>query len=239
MDILSEEVLLAILALSLTGSIYLYRKLSKERKAKDELFGEKTQLEMDNLRLKAEHLKFRLQPHTLKNILAHLQTIASNLNRGMESFSATLDYILYQGDANYVSVKSELDFVKGYLELNDIFLPEIDSCELNDSEVNKKSKFYEEECIPHLITAYFLENAFKHGDLNHPEFLGIKVRLTDAVFEIQVINRIKTFTMHTKSGGIGQKNMKSRLELLLPNRYDIQFSCNETEYHSMLKIDLI
>lgn len=239
MNIKEEDILIAALALSITVTITLYRKLSKERKGKEQLAAEKLKLESDNLLLQAEHLKFRLQPHTLNNILASLKAVANKLNRGMDSLSDTLDYILYKGDTHYVSVQSELDFVRRYLALNDLFLPEIDSVKLNESEVNTKSKFYEEECIPHLITAYFLENAFKHGDVNHPEFLEIKVCLTDAVFEMQVINRIKTFSMRKKSGGIGQKNMKSRLDLLLPDRYDIQFSCNETEYFSTLKITLI
>jgi len=239
MDNSSQSVLIAIMALSLMSSIYLYRKLTKERKSKDQLSAEKTKLETENLLLQAKHLQFRLQPHTLNNVLASLKAVASKLNRGMDSLSDTLDYILYKGDEHYVSVESELEFINRYLDLNDLFLTEIDSVKLNDSEVDKASKFYKDQCIPHLITAYFLENAFKHGDINHPEFLEIKVLLSNAVFEMRVVNRIKTFNIRAKSGGIGQKNMKSRLDLLLPDRYDMQFSCNETEYHSMLKINLI
>lgn len=238
MDITEYDILTAALALSITITITLYRKLSKERKGKEQLTAEKLKLESDNLLLQAEHLKFRLQPHTLNNILASLKVIASQLNQGMDALSDTLEYILYHGDAHYVTVESELDFVRRYLALNDLFLTEIDSVKLDESDVDRSSNFYSDECIPHLITAYFLENAFKHGDIHHPEFLEIKVVLTDSVFEMKVVNRIKNFNMRRKSGGIGQKNMKSRLDLLLPDKYDMVFSCNETEYHSRLKIVL-
>ena len=238
MGLAPEDILLAALAISASVLIYQKRKLSKERKEKEAILELKEKLESDVKLLKAEHLKFRLQPHTLNNILASLKAVSNKLNKGMDALSETLDYILYHGDAHYVSVESELDFVRRYLALNDLFLTEIDSVKLNETEVNTSSPFYRQNCIPHLVTAYFLENAFKHGDIHHPEFLEIKVKLTDTLFEMHVVNRIKTFSMRKKSGGIGQQNMKNRLELLLRDRHEIRFSCNETEYHSLLRIHL-
>lgn len=234
----NQDLLILALSICLITAIGLYRRLQKEKRAGELLKIEKAFLEKRNLQLQAEHLKFRLQPHTVNNILANLKAIANKLNRGMDSLSGTLDYILYKGDAHLVSVESELDFMKRYLALNDLFLSEIDSVRVNDSQVDSRSKNYREPRIPHLISAYFLENAFKHGDVNHPEFLEIRVLLTDLVFEMHVVNKIKKFNMRTQSGGIGQRNMKDRLELLLPGKYDMKFSCNEQEYHSMLKIAL-
>lgn len=218
--------------------IYQNRKVSKERKEKAAALQLKQKYETDVQLLKAEHLKFRLQPHTLNNILASLKAVSNKLNKGMDALSETLDYILYQGDAHFVSVESELDFVRRYLALNDLFLTEIDSVKLNESEVNTSSPFYRQKCIPHLVTAYFLENAFKHGDISHPEFLVIKVILNDTHFEMHVVNRIKAFSMRKKSGGIGLQNMKNRLELLLRDKHEVKFNCNETEYHSLLRIQL-
>lgn len=239
MDFTSQDALIAALAMSTAIVIYQSRKLAKEKATKKSIIEQRNKLESDILMLRAEHLKFRLQPHTLNNILANLKAIANKLNRGMDGLSGTLDYILYHGDTHYVSVESELEFIKRYLDLNDLFLDEIDPVSLDDSQVNRKSSFFQKECIPHLVTAYFLENAFKHGDISHPEFLKIKIKLTNNLFEMHVVNRIQTFSMRSRSGGIGQKNMMKRLELLLPEKHDVRFSCNETEYHSLLKIDLL
>jgi LytS/YehU family sensor histidine kinase len=177
-----------------------------------------------------------LQPHTLNNILANLKSIANKLNKGMDSLSDTLDYILYKGNTHMVSVKDELEFIRKYLVLNDLFTSEIDSIKLDLAKVNKNSNKFSTNCIPHLITAYLVENAFKHGDVNHPEFLKINIILTDDLFEMIVINRLKQ-KPNEKKGGIGLDNMRKRLELLLPGKFNIKTSCNEFEYISSLIIN--
>lgn len=229
---------LIFLVVILAGlSIWLYLKLRKERKERDRIGKENSILVADNVMLEAEQLKFQLQPHTLNNILANLKVIAGKLNTGMDSLSDTLDYILYKGNFNLVSVEDELNFIKKYLALNDLFISEIDSIKIDESQVNRTSKKFSSTCIPHLITAYFIENAFKHGDLNHPEFLRIQIKLTDSVFEIKVINKIKQKST-VKNGGLGLANMKKRLELLHVGKYQLENKPNGQDYIALLTIHL-
>jgi len=216
--------------------IWLLVRLNSEKKQRKRLVGENRKLMADNALLEADHLKFQLQPHTLNNILANLKVFASKLNTGMESLSETLDYILYKGSSNLVSVQEEIDFIKKYLQLNDLFIFEIDSVHFNTSKINSLSTYFETACIPHLITAHFIENAFKHGDTNHPEFLKIEAALTESSFRFSVVNRIKKKTNNRKEG-IGLKNMRKRLELLQTGEYNIKQSRNEYEYYSTLVID--
>jgi len=227
-----QEITFVIIVFALI-TYWLYRKFKKDTEL---LRKENTKLEADNALLKAEHLKFQLQPHTLKNILANLKVIASKLNKGMDSLSETLDYILYKGNAHLVCVEDEMNFIEKYLALNDLFTSEIDSIKLNYSNVNQKSKFFSTPCIPHLITAYFIENAFKHGDVNHPEFLSIDLKLTDNNFEMNVMNRVRKIPNESK-GGIGLKNMNERLELLLAGNFEIKTYCIGQVYHSTLNIN--
>lgn len=218
-------------------SIRLYWLYRREKLSKASLTEENRKLLADNAVLEADHLKFQLQPHTLNNILANLKVIASKLNKGLDSLSDTLDYILYSGHSNLVSVKEELGFIHKYLELNDLFISGIESIKIDDKDVNTKSKYYMTACIPHLITAYFIENAFKHGDVNHPEFLRITLKLSDTSFQMSVVNRVRTKSSETK-GGLGLSNMKKRLELLLAGKYEIQTESTEQEYKSTLTIKL-
>lgn len=227
--------LIFITIVFIVACIWLYIKLKKERKEREKIQRETDKLIEDNALLKTEHLKFQLQPHTLNNILANLTSIANKLNKGMDSLSETLDYILYKGQAHLVSVQDEINFIKKYLTLNDLFISEIDSIKFDGSQINTNSKYFFSPCIPHLITAYFIENAFKHVDINHPEFLKIQLKLSDTTFEMAVINRINQKAT-PKNGGVGLSNMKQRLELLLTGKYEIKRSCNEQEYHSILII---
>jgi len=215
--------------------IWLYTKFKNEQKQREEISRENARLLADNALLEAEHLKFQLQPHTLNNILTNLKLITKKLHNGMDSLSETLDYILYKGNTHLVSVQDEITFIKKYLALNDLFISEIDSIKFDSSQVISNSKYFTSNCVPHLITAYFIENAFKHGDVNHPEFLKIQLKLSDTTFEMNVVNRIRQKPNGAK-GGLGLTNMKKRLDLLLTGKYEIKNSCNEQEYISNLTI---
>lgn len=236
-----EEV--AYLALALAGlALWLFIKLRSARREQEQLRREKaqlvlarTELEAENALLETEHLKFQLQPHTLNNILANLKTIASKLSRGMEALSGTLDYILYKGRTHLVSVKDELDFIDTYLRLNDLFLTEIDAIVVDTAEVDRTSVYHTQACVPHLISAYFIENAFKHGDKDHPEFLRIRVKLDRELFQLHVTNRIRE-RPDDRLGGLGLSNMEKRLELLMAGRYRINTSTDQDEYHAILTI---
>jgi two-component system LytT family sensor kinase len=235
MDNNDNDALVFLLLVVISVCIWLYIKLMNERKERDKVGRENQQLIADNALLEAEHLKFQLQPHTLNNILANLKSIANKLNKGMDSLSETLEYILYKGHSHLVSVEDEMNFIRKYLALNDLFISEIDSIKFDSSQVNINSKHFVAPCLPHLITAYFIENAFKHGDVNHPEFLKIQIKLSETTFEMAVVNRIKQ-TASPKNGGLGLGNMKKRLDLLLTGKYEIKTSCNEIAYYSTLNI---
>jgi len=239
---MDKDIAIILLIIVAVVCIWLYKKFKNEKKQKENIARERenlaranSRLIADNALLEAEHLKFQLQPHTLNNILANLKVIASKLNKGMDSLSETLDYILYKGNTHLVSVQDEMNFIKKYLALNDLFISEIDSIKFNESQVNYNSKYFSSACVPHLITAYFIENAFKHGDVNHPEFLKIELKLSDTTFELNVVNRVRQKPIESK-GGLGLSNMKKRLELLLTGKFEIKNSCNEQEYYSSLII---
>ena len=228
--------LLIIPLLILAGvCIWLYIKLNKGKKRLEVLSKENSRLIADNALLEADDLKFQLQPHTLNNILAHLKLTANKLNKGLASLSETLEYILYKGNNHLVTVEDELNFIQEYLRLNELFISEIDAIKEDYSQVNKNSKYFSSPCIPHLITAYFIENAFKHGDITKKEALKINLKLTDKVFELTVINNVKETPTNAK-GGLGLTNMSKRLELLVANKYDIKNNINENEFHSTLTI---
>lgn len=217
--------------------IWLIQKHKEDRKKLQELASENRILIADNALLEAEHLKFQLQPHTLRNMVATLHVAAKNLYKGSTALAETLDYILYHGNKHLVSVEEELTFLQNYKSLQGSFINQIDSIRMDVIDVDKASRYYKSPCIPHLITAYFIENAFKHGDVKHPEFLNVQVKLVQNTFELIVVNRIAHYKHSTKVG-LGLTNMRKRLDLLHSGRYEIKHSCNEIEYHSVLRINL-
>lgn len=216
---------------------YLFKKQEDQEKKIEELLEKNNQLMAENISLETNRLKLILQPHTLNNILAQLKVFSNKLHRGMESLSANLEYIFYKGEHHFVSLSDEIGFVKSYLSLNELFIRNLDSITIDDTQIDEDSEYYNKDCIPHLITAYFLENAFKHGNTEHSEFLNVFLSLDGNRFEIKVVNQIKA-KLHNHKSGIGLKNMKSRLDLLMEGKFEILQSCTENEYSSTLIINL-
>lgn len=202
------------------------------------LHRENTLLIADNAMFEAEQLKFQLQPHTLGNVVATLNVIAKNLYRGTESLAESLNYILYKGNTHLVKLEDEINFIEKYIELNQLLYSDNISTSIDNSEVKTTSKFYDTPCVPHLISAYLVENAYKHGDKTHSDFLKIILKLSDNEFEMRVINQFIPKTSKNNNGGLGLKNMEKRLELLLSGKYELKTTISENEYHTILKIYL-
>jgi LytS/YehU family sensor histidine kinase len=202
----------------------------------DKLHKENSKLIADNAMLEAEQLKFQLQPHTLGNVVSTINAIAKNLHRGTESLAESLNYILYKGNSHLVSVEDEINFIKKYIQLNQLLYSDIISTSLDDTQVQKASSYYSAPCIPHLISAYLIENAYKHGDKSHHDFMKVVLKLSNQSFEILVVNRLLAQPTMNKVGGLGIKNMEKRLELLLNDRFEVKRSCNENEYITHLII---
>ena len=230
MSLMEEAIIILLCVLC----IWLFFKDRKSTRISQRIEARLRELEKINVLLQSEHLKFQLQPHTLNNILYRLKILAGKLHQGMDSLSEILDYIIYQGKDNFVNVEEEVDFIKKYIVLGDQFISGIEAISFDSRQILPTSKYYYAKCIPHLITAYFIENAFKHGDTNHPDFLKITAALDDNKFELRVVNKYKPKTRATE--GIGLKNMKERLNTLMPGKYELMTECTGDEYISYLKL---
>ncbi len=229
--------LFIIPAIILIVFIVLMVKQYEKNKEIEKLIREVNTLKKENLELETNQLKFQLQPHTLNNIIANLNVFAKRLNKGMESLTDTLEYIFYKNDVHFVSIQEEVEFIRKYLDLNDLFLSEIDAIEIDMSKLDTNDIHFTKPCIPHLISAHFLENAFKHGDTKHPKFLKIQLTLSDGFFELKVINKIKHKNVEIKPG-IGLINTERRLSILMGDKEYIKSSCDQQEYHATLTFNL-
>jgi|SRR5690554_1310884 len=208
--------------------VYFSQQNARMLKRNAEISARNTSLEM-------HRLKFALQPHTLINVLANLKAMSNQISRRMDSLSELLEYIFSHGEEHLVSIEEEADFIKSYVHLQDGFTKGIEAIQLNTDGLNVKSKKYESKSIPHLITAYLIENAFKHGDINHPEFLKVTLSSTENSFSIHVKNKIrKNYTPRKK--GTGLNNMHQRLKILKEGKYNFETAETDEEFSAALTI---
>lgn len=184
-------------------------------------------------------LKSQINPHFLFNSLNAVYFLIEKENKkareALHTFSEMLRYQLYEANGSKIPIQKEISYLKDYVELQRLRLNE--SCKVDfyytDTSVSLE--------IEPLLLIPFAENAFKHISNNSDgtDFITIKLEQRDGGFVFEVKNSKESARSVSKSnGGIGLMNVKRRLELLYPGKYDLLINETEKIYSVLLKIDL-
>ena len=95
--------------------------------------------------------------------------------------------------------------------------------------------------IAPMILIPFVENAFKHGFMDRENCkVDILLRVEGSSLVFRVSNCINPHLVQNKDGtsGIGLENVKRRLELIYPSRYDLDIHPGPKEFIVTLKLIL-
>ncbi|MCS6981380.1 MAG: histidine kinase [Flavobacteriales bacterium] len=175
-----------------------------------ELLKNKTELKL---------LLYKMNPHflfnTLNNIYAHSITNSEETPSMILRLSRLMRHII-DNDSEYVSLKSELDFIKDYVVLEKMrHGPEI---RINfEVHGNPEGLF-----IPKMLLIPFVENCFKHASADNIKdfYIHITIRIEEdklTLFcENSTTQRGHENLENPKSGGFGLSAVRRKLELLYP-----------------------
>lgn len=206
---------------------------------------EKNQIEKDRLstelKLKEAELKLlkaQIHPHFLFNTLNNLYGLTLEKSDDAPALvlrlSEILDYILYRCEEKRVLLSEEIQNIVNYIEIEKIRYSEKLQLELNIGEDTGQLK------IAPLILLPFVENAFKHGVSNHPDIgtvsLSFSLEKNELFFEIK--NSKPLIKIADNKKGIGLVNVKKRLELIYPGKFDLQIEDKKEFYSVNLTIEL-
>lgn len=198
---------------------------------------ERKEMEKNRFESELKNLKNQLNPHflfnTLNNIYSLIPVHPEQAQDTVHRLSQLLRYVLYENNDNFVPIEKEISFLKSYIELM--------SLRLSD-QVKLTTEFDIEsghDLIAPMLFISLVENAFKHGvSPTHPSFINIKITSKEGN-EVACIVENSYFpkNQQDKSGsGIGQENLKKRLELLYPKRYKLVLENRDHSYFAELKI---
>ena len=87
-----------------------------------------------------------------------------------------------------------------------------------------------------MLLVPFVENAFKHGDFNEHE-MKIDLEEQNNILNFRIENQ-KRQGSKDHASGIGIGNVKKRLELIYPNKHELNISDKENLFVVELKIEL-
>ncbi|MDN3551252.1 sensor histidine kinase [Mucilaginibacter aquaedulcis] len=194
-------------------------------------------LEQEKAVAELHSLKAQLHPHflfnTLNNIYAHAQDKAPVAADMLLGLSALLRYMLYSCNAPLVPLKQELDMLLEYMGLEKQRYG-------NNLEISVQLPVVPAELlIAPLMILPFIENCFKHGtsDVLEMPWINIQLNMNGDSMSLKIING-KTKELVPQPGGIGIDNVRKRLNLLYPQRHDLQILAEEEMYIVTLNIEL-
>ncbi len=183
-------------------------------------------------------LKNQMNPHflfnTLNNIYIQTRIQPAKAADMVLKLSDLLRYQLYECSEDKVLLKSEVDYLNNYIELQKIRIANAE-IKIDVSGTYKGLMIY-----PFMFIS-FLENSFKHGISSQSveNFIHINIRIVEKFVIFAVKNsKIDTKPQDSQSGGIGLENIKKRLELLYPEKYELTIEDKEKYFNVELKINL-
>lgn len=177
---------------------------------------EKTQVQFDNL-------KNQLNPHFLFNALTALnsliyenQTLASQF---LQHLSKVYRYVLQNKEKNFVSIETELEFIRNY-----VFLVETRFASVLTITFRIDDKAKEKAIVP-VTLQILIENALKHNVADKDRPLSILIESNDEY--LVVSNNLQPRKLVETSNKQGLENLKSLYAFLTSKPVLIQSTNNQ------------
>jgi len=190
-------------------------------------------LKEDQLQAELAYLRTQVNPHFLFNTLNNMYVMArkkdDELPETIMQLSDLLRYQLYDCDAETILLKKEIEYLKNYIQLEEIRRKHL-NVEFNiEGEVNTVA-------IRPLILLPFIENAFKHASNKKTDTIIIHIAIKDNTLVFKCSNTIDK-TKQTEKG-IGNDLVKNRLQLLYGTNYELAVDVSEDIYRLNLSLPL-
>ncbi len=187
------------------------------------------QREQENMKTELSFLRSQISPHfifnVLNNIVALVRLKSEELEPTVMRLSGLMQYMLYETDEEKVTLKTESEYLQGYIDLQMQRFGKKVEIETNISLQNE----YDE--IEPMLLIPFVENAFKHGVglIEKPKILiNLKAENGTLTFNVQnKFNPNEGKEVKDNSSGIGLTNVSRRLNLLYQKEHTLEIDKNK------------
>lgn len=234
-EILAATNLLTVLVFSST-SIKLFQQWARDTERINEL-------EKNSLQLELKELKNQINPHFLFNMMNNVNVLVKKdpdkASMTILKLSDFLRYQLYDNNQDSVSLQSEIQFLKDFMELEKIRRDEFTFTLSIENKSTDEDKLSSLVLPPNLFTT-FIENAIKHSvDLDNPSDVKIVFELFDTTIKFTSTNTKPEEPLNNSQvGGLGLVNIKRRLELLYDKDFDLKIEDGIRNYTATLTLPI-
>lgn len=228
-NILAVFFILSFLFLGTTTLFLIKQKIMSDM--------ERSELETSILESELKLLNNQVNPHFLFNMLNNINGL---LRKDRYQASDTLykleDLLRYQINKTpkeEVTLESEINFIKGYLNLEKIRRDNF-NCSVIENETCKQV------VVPPLLFINFVENAVKYSvNLEGVSYVNISFGYVDNKLNFICENSMSEYPIKSNyTSGLGLKNIRRRLDLLYPDLHHLDIKENNSKYTVKLTIEI-
>jgi len=196
------------------------------------------QLEKEKIATQLELLKSQINPHFLFNTLNNIDILImedpDRASQYLNKLSDILRFSLYDTRQETVPVEAEIENINKYIELQKIRTQNPSFAKLTvEGDLAGLS-------IAPMTFLPFIENAFKHSTNKKIEnAVVIDIVAGKQAFHFNCKNHCAEVTkLDDNSSGLGMNLIRSRFDLLYPNRYSLETARNGDWFVVKLKIQM-
>tara|TARA_R110002020_G_scaffold264952_3_gene479721 strand:+ start:155 stop:949 length:795 start_codon:yes stop_codon:yes gene_type:complete len=212
----TDELIVFSLLFFTSMGIWMIRWLVIQIKSIVKLKKEKKQAEL-------MHLKSQVNPHFFFNTLNNLYgLVGQDTEKAQElilKLSDMMRYSIYEGQNDWVTLADEIAYMDNYMDLHRMRYHKSIDIRFDVAADDRNIQL-----MP-LLFIIMVENAFKHGveKLRSNAFVHVSLKATKQQLDFEIENNFDVEEMD-ETEGIGLKNLRRRLELVYPNRHELEIS---------------
>lgn len=210
-------------------STSLIEQTNKMRETEKILTEEKLETEL-------KLLKAQINPHFIFNALNNIYSLtymkADNAPESVLKLSEMLRYVFYDCSKDRVPLRAEINYIQNFNAFQ-----QMKSEIKQDINFNTNLTSGMPEIAPMLFIP-FIENAFKYSRIEENEnaFVNISISTNNNIIIFNSENSIPQESKSAAGSGVGINNVKHRLAIIYPKKYDLKI--NETNDKFIVNLTL-
>ncbi len=191
-----------------------------------------------NIEFEMKFLKSQINPHFLFNALNNIYALSiiksERTPEMILKLSDMLRFTLYDSENMKVKLGREIEYIVNYIEFQKLKMDSEPNIKVDTSNCNP------EMMIEPMLMIPFVENSFKHGNIDNVKkgWLQIEIKTLGPILVFKVKNSLPTVALSKDVvGGIGVENVRKRLDILYPDRYEFEIDTSNNTFSVYMKID--
>ncbi|NOQ27908.1 MAG: hypothetical protein GQ564_21305 [Bacteroidales bacterium] len=195
-------------------------------------------LKEEKLGTEIKLLKAQINPHfifnALNNIYSLTYTKSEMAPESVLKLSEMLRYVFYDCSKDDVKLGAEVEYISNFIAFQQMKSEHEQSISFDNTKVSTGIDIAPMLFIP------FIENAFKYSKVEEFDKAYVNINLSSEknTLLLEIENSIPESGKILSGNGLGIKNVRQRLDLLYPNRYDLDINDEENKFTVKLKITL-